>query len=419
MNTKSLTKSQKIALLNIKMGNNVFLTGVAGTGKTFLLNELASLTGKRVYLTASTGSASLLLNNGRTISSFLGLGKYDDDTANFYCRAGLLDNSIIVIDEISMIGKAQWNFIMKSIKKNSYDFRTVQIVISGDPAQMPPMHWDEPLYEEIKDFKTIELKEIVRQKDKTFIKHLMGIRNSGIIKKHHNFLLKKSGNLSKQGITLVKDRKTMNILNSQVKKGKIKISVDLTHVPENERPYDMLEIWEGMRVIITKNNYREGYVNGDIGTVIEIKYNLYVTVKLDRNDEIVEVYKFSDSYKENNKIIIKEKKLDKFYDEEEDEFVENYKFISENGEEVFVSKKHFFSHKINQTFIYSEDFSYEYMPLLPAYFLSVRRSQGNTFQKGIIHRSILGADVPTQYTALSRFVSVENINYPQVNLHKI
>jgi len=379
---KSLTKSQKKAYFKIKTGKNVNITGLAGTGKTHLLNNLQKITGKRVFLTASSGSSAIQLNDGRTISSFLGLGMYDDDTASYRCRYNI-DDSIIVIDEIGMIGANQWKYIMRSIRKNATNANSVQIVIAGDPKQMPPIYWDKPLNGELKDFAKIELEEIVRQKDKEFIEHLKDIRDNGI-KNHLEYLIEKSGNEDRKGVTLVSTRAMMDEMNATVQKGEIIYSCNLSeHRQDDNLPYEKLEVWAGMKVLITSNNFREGYVNGDTGIVESWQDDDYydwhekagLIVRLDRTGEMVLV----DTTQRNYKTIEPYQR----YDDVIEDYIEDYQ---------------------------EEEHSYYYMPILPAYYLSVRRAQGATLEFGSIHKSILDADIPTQYTAFSRFKSIENIN---------
>jgi len=66
---------QEKALEILKSGQNVFLTGSAGTGKTFLLNQFIEYLKREeitVGITASTGVAATQLN-GRTIHSWSGI----------------------------------------------------------------------------------------------------------------------------------------------------------------------------------------------------------------------------------------------------------------------------------------------------------------------------------------------------------
>jgi hypothetical protein len=397
----TLTKSQDFALQQIKLGKNIFLIGVAGTGKTFLLNALSVLTGRQVFLTASTGSASLQLTNGRTVSSFLGLGKYDQETATFKCPKKL-DYSILVIDEISMIGIVQWNYIMKSIKQNCKNIDTVQIIIAGDLWQMPPMFWDQQLFniyspkelaelnelieltgdmfgmnlDPVKciepnipevDFPIVELTEIVRQDDAEFISKLMDIRYNGLAE-HLPWLYKNCGNPDRLGITLVPTRTMMDQMNETVEKGRIHSRYDLLEVDDEDKPYKSLELWKDMKVIIINNNLKKGYVNGDTGKILAFnKKEDEVIIKLDRNSEIVSVSEIKRVYY---------RPIDSTNEQEESAVEEDY---------------------------------YYYMPLLPAYFLSVRRAQGSTIEYGNIHESFLEDQISRQYTALSRFKSIRNI----------
>ena len=71
--------SQEQALEVLKSGKNVFLTGAAGTGKTYVLSQFIQyLKDSRIYygITASTGIAATQFN-GNTIHSWSGIGVKD------------------------------------------------------------------------------------------------------------------------------------------------------------------------------------------------------------------------------------------------------------------------------------------------------------------------------------------------------
>src|SRR3989344_8684533 len=69
-----LTSCQTHGLDVLERQGNVFLTGAAGTGKSFLLQQyLAQKPTERFPIVASTGAAAVLVG-GRTFHSFFGLG---------------------------------------------------------------------------------------------------------------------------------------------------------------------------------------------------------------------------------------------------------------------------------------------------------------------------------------------------------
>jgi ATP-dependent exoDNAse (exonuclease V) alpha subunit len=139
----------------LKSGKNVFLTGDAGSGKTFLLNKfIKHLVDEdvTVAVTASTGIAATHLS-GQTIHSWSGMGIKDRVDAilldKIKCRNELVENikktDVLIIDEISMLHKKQFNCvdaIMRVIRKDERPFGGLQIVVTGDFFQLPPVGKD-------------------------------------------------------------------------------------------------------------------------------------------------------------------------------------------------------------------------------------------------------------------------------------
>lgn len=140
------------ALAIMMSGNNVFLTGSPGAGKTYVLNkfiERAQNAGKVVAVTASTGIAATHLN-GTTIHSWSGLGIRDflgpDDERWLKENDRLIKRynsvDILVIDEISMLHGSRLNMVnavAKLLRENPAPFGGMQVVLVGDLFQLPPV----------------------------------------------------------------------------------------------------------------------------------------------------------------------------------------------------------------------------------------------------------------------------------------
>jgi ATP-dependent DNA helicase PIF1 len=189
---------QQTAFNILKMGYNVFLTGAAGAGKTFVLNQYINYLNQHgvvVAVTASTGIAATHLN-GQTIHSWSGIGIKDklteqdlehilDDQRikkNYkYCK-------VLIIDEISMLHPEQLDMvdqIARGFLNPDYPFGGMQVVLCGDFFQLPPVAkgntpvrfayasnvWQES------DFKICYLREQYRQNNDPLLEVLNTIRS--------------------------------------------------------------------------------------------------------------------------------------------------------------------------------------------------------------------------------------------------
>ena len=143
---------QAKALGILKSGKNVFLTGSAGTGKTFVLNQYIDYLKEckiAVAVTASTGIAATHMN-GMTIHSWAGIGIKETLTrvqlANMKTKKYLTKHleavKVLIIDEVSMLHQNQLalvNEVLQFFKENNMPFGGIQIVLSGDFFQLPPI----------------------------------------------------------------------------------------------------------------------------------------------------------------------------------------------------------------------------------------------------------------------------------------
>jgi ATP-dependent DNA helicase PIF1 len=147
-----LSDEQELAIKKFNNGENLFITGPGGTGKTFLIKELIKQSSKKIQVCALTGCAALLLQcNARTIHSWSGIklanGKIEDivDSVvnNKYLKSTWRSKQVLIIDEISMMSKKIFNLlniIAKTTRQNDKPFGNMQVVFLGDFYQLPPVN---------------------------------------------------------------------------------------------------------------------------------------------------------------------------------------------------------------------------------------------------------------------------------------
>lgn len=148
-----LDERQQTALELAHAGHSFFLTGVAGTGKSFVLKRIVKELrekGLKVNVTASTGMAALAVG-GSTIHRFSGVGNGMKTKNQLHRTAGerfqIVQNwrqcQVLVIDEISMIDSFLFDKIEDLArfcrKEISRPFGGIQVIVCGDFFQLPPV----------------------------------------------------------------------------------------------------------------------------------------------------------------------------------------------------------------------------------------------------------------------------------------
>ena len=292
---------QKTALDILKSGKNVFITGSAGTGKTYLLNEYTQyLKERRVYPTvvAPSGIAASHLG-GQTIHSFFALGireSIDEGYVDFlldkkYLKSRFSKLKLLIIDEVSMISPelfSSMDLILRGFKGTDAPFGGVQVVISGDFFQLPPISkvpkkkrfaWQSPAWKAL-ELQTCYLQKKFRQDDDRLIQVLDDIR-SGKISESSKELLASRHEKELSIATPTKlythnvDVDRINLAELAKLKGEPKLFVCETKGSEKniEKIFKSslvlaeLALKKGAVVIFIKNNLEAGYVNGTTGTV--------------------------------------------------------------------------------------------------------------------------------------------------------
>jgi len=296
---------QSKALSILKSGRNVFLTGSAGAGKTYVLNQYITYLRERkvpIAVTASTGIASTHMN-GMTIHAWSGIGVKDviteRDLANMKTKKYLVKNlqkvKVLVIDEISMLHKSQIemiNTILQFFQDPYSPFGGIQVIFSGDFFQLPPVGrqgetnrdkfafmsqaWVEA------NLSICYLKEQHRQTDNTLNGILNEIRENRVSEKSIKELQDSSwtelaGN--KEATKLYThnadvDQENFTCLDklqvrSRAFEAKTKGNAKLVEtLKKSVLASSYLELKEGAKVMFVKNNYEKGYVNGSLGEVI-------------------------------------------------------------------------------------------------------------------------------------------------------
>mgnify|MGYP006285414491 FL=1 len=401
---------------------HIFLTGKAGTGKTTFLKNIVGQTYKKTLVAAPTGIAAINAG-GVTLHSLFQLpfgvflpaapafGDQPINTKlntpcsirksmriNSHKRKLIREMELLIIDEVSMLRADTLDAIdtvLRTIRRQrSAPFGGIQMLFIGDLLQLPPVikkeekrylenHYPTGYFFESQALQQepplyIELENIYRQDDPTFIQILNHLRDNtvtrqdlDILNDHHQPAFSPS---PKEGYIFLTthnaradqiNQDALNELPGKTYKYPARIEGDFS---EHLYPIDhTLELKEGAQVMFIKNDYsgEQRYFNGKIGMVSSL------------SDEEIEV---------------------SFNDDTPSTTVEPYTW----------ENKHYSLNKENNEIQEKIKGTFTHYPIKLAWAITVHKSQGLTFEKAII--DVSRAFVPGQiYLALSSLVSLDGL----------
>ena len=296
-----LSSEQTKALELLESGENVFVTGGAGSGKSFLIRAFMSNHDPKTFpILASTGAAAVLLG-GRTFHSFFGLGIMEGGTKATLDRVMQNTRTLnrikkvegIIIDEISMIPAGAFEVaetLCQIARESSLPWGGMRVIVVGDFAQLPPVsrqnkkEWS--FQSEVwkkSGFQSCLLSHNQRVQDDEFLNILSDIRYGQVTARVRNFLESKmrEHDHDDKSTRLFSRRDQSEQFNNrelaEIPKPEIKIDSiylgDERHVEilkKNSPVPGQLILKEGARIIFLQNDPQKRWVNGTRGTIVDI-----------------------------------------------------------------------------------------------------------------------------------------------------
>lgn len=386
-----------------ELGNCVFITGKAGTGKSTLLEYFRETTKKQVVVLAPTGVAAVNIG-GQTIHSFFRFKSGITETTAKKAAGKFLKRksgelyqkiSVIVIDEVSMVRADLLDCVDQFLKiirrRKDAPFGGVKMIFIGDLYQLPPvvtsaereifsLHYKSPYFFSANVFpqiqlELVELEKIYRQKDEEFIKILNSIRNNSVTPKEIETLNSRYDPSFEPKDDLYIYLTTINARAAEINEAKLNSIRLKTYsfqgtihgdFDKSALPAELeLKLKVGAQVMLLNNDSVGRWINGTIGKVAEIEDDC-IFVELPNGD-------------------VEDVRLNTW---ELFEYTLDSKTRSIKTEEVG---------------------AFTQFPLKLAWAITIHKSQGKTFDKLILDLSHRMFATGQAYVALSRCRSMEGI----------
>lgn len=318
-----MNPEQQLALDDVLKGKNIFITGGAGVGKSYLVNKIVDASPKNIGVCAMTGCAALLIN-GATLHSYLAIGLAVDTPKTLANKIKkfvtviqrIQELDILLIDEVSMLSDELFEKVyefLQIVRKNNKPFGGVQMIFVGDPFQLAPVNGNYCFLSKLwENIKVHTLKTNMRQAgDQPFKDLLDRVRFGGCSKEDLEVLKQLKKTTFPEGIIPTKlYSKNINVDIINIRElDKIQeegMEYVTTYMSEHSKKWatsnkipEKSTFKVGAQVMCTRNIPLLGLVNGSRGVVTCLHKN-GVTIKLLSGEivklDIISVSPFDNPY---------------------------------------------------------------------------------------------------------------------------